>query len=116
MNKALLIAPALLIFSSPALSQNALGGDGKDSSYPGMGRDLDEIVRAIGESGRGGLRRGGAAFFLRTGDSIVAVRCDPQDSMRSCVESTLTLLDKARSAQSSGMPPGGGAGGQPQSR
>jgi hypothetical protein len=33
---------------------------------------------AIEESGRGGLRRGGAVFFLRTGDSIVAVRRDPQ--------------------------------------
>jgi hypothetical protein len=33
----------------------------------------------------------------------VAVRCDPQESMRACVDATTTLLDRSRSA----MPPGG---------
>jgi hypothetical protein len=53
---------------------------------------------------------------LRNGDSVVAVRCDPQDSMKACVDATLTLLDRARSMQSSGTAPGGTPGGQPPSR
>jgi hypothetical protein len=117
MNRALLVAPMLLLISPPAFSQNAPGGDGRDSSYTRTDRDLDDILRALGESGRGGLRRGGgAAFFLRSGDAVVAVRCDPQDSMKACVDSTLTLLERARSAQPPGTAPSGGAGGQPQSR
>jgi hypothetical protein len=116
MNRVLLFAPMLLLVSPPAFSQNAPGGDGRDSSYARMDRDLDDIVRSLGEAGRGGLRRGGAAFYMRNGDAVVAVRCDPQDSMRACVDSTLTLLERARSAQPSGAAPSGGAGGQPQSR
>jgi len=119
MNRTLLVVPALLLLSTPAFSQSGSSGEGRDSSYSGMSRDLDEVLRAIGESGRGGMRRGGgAAFFMRNGDNIVAVRCDPQDSMKSCVDSTLMLLEKAKSAQSSstGTPSGGGAAGQPQPR
>jgi hypothetical protein len=63
------------------------------------------------------LRRGGAGFFLKHGDSIVAVRCDPRDSMRSCVDSTLTLLERARSMQAGagggGAAQGGTSGTQP---
>ena len=76
---------------------------------------MEDILRGIGDHGREG-RRGGASFFLRNGDAIVAVRCDPQDSMKSCVDSTLTLLDRARSMQPSGAAPGGTPGGQPPSR
>ncbi len=65
----------------------------------------------MGDHGREGLRRGGAAFFLRSGDGTVAVRCDPQDSMKSCVDATLTLMDRARSMQPSGAAPGGPPGG-----
>jgi hypothetical protein len=53
---------------------------------------------------------------LRNGDSVVAVRCDPQDSMKACVDATLTLLDRARSMQSSGTAPGGTPAGPPPSR
>jgi hypothetical protein len=53
---------------------------------------------------------------LRNGDASVAVRCDPQDSMKSCVDSTLTLLDRARSMQPPGAAPGGTPGGQPPPR
>ena len=78
--------------------------------------DLEDILREIGDYGREGLRRGGAAFFLRSGDGTVAVRCDPQDSMKSCVDATLTLLDRARTMQPSGAAPDGTPGGQPPSR
>ena len=117
MNRAFLITAVLLLSPFPAFGQHDPGGEGHDSSYSRRDRDLEDILRGIGDSGREGMRRGGgASFFLRNGDAIVAVRCDPQDSMKSCVDSTLTLLDRARSMQPSGAAPGGTPGGQPPSR
>ncbi len=122
MNRAFLIAAMVLLISPPAFGQSAPGGEGRDSSHMDrdssrMDRDLDDILRALGESGRGGgLRRGGGpAFFLRSGDSMVAVRCDPQDSMKACVDATISLMERAKSAQT-GAPPSGTTGGQPQSK
>ena len=116
MNRALVIAAVLLLSPLPAFSQTAPGGDGRDSSSGRRDRgDLEDILRGIGDHGREG-RRGGASFFLRSGEATVAVRCDPQDSMKSCVDATITLLDRARSMQPSGAAPGGTPGGQPPSR
>jgi hypothetical protein len=116
MNRAFLLTATLLLVSPPAFSQNAPGADPHDSHYGHRtDRDLDDILHAI-EEGRGGGRRGGAAFFLRNGDAVVAVRCDPQDTMKACVDATLTLLERAKSMQSGGGTPGGAPGGQPQSR
>jgi hypothetical protein len=116
MNRTFVITAVLLLSPFPAFGQNPAGGEGHDSSYSRRDRDLEDILRGIGDHGREGLRRGGAAFFLRNGDAIVAVRCDPQDSMRSCVDATLTLLDRARSTQPSGAAPGATPGGMPPSR
>ena len=116
MNRAFVITVVLLLSPFPAFSQNAPGGDRHDSSDPRRDRDLEDLLRGIGDYGREGMRRGGAAFFLRNGDAMVAVRCDPQDSMKSCVDVTLTLLERARSLQPSGAAPGGTPGGQPPSR
>jgi hypothetical protein len=116
MNRAFVITAVLLLSPFPAFGQHAPEGDEHDSSYSRRDRDLEDILRGIGGSDRQGLRHGGAAFFLRNGDASVAVRCDPQDSMKSCVDSTLTLLDRARSMQPSGAAPGGTPGGQPPSR
>ena len=116
MNRAFVITAVLLLSPFPAFGQNAPEGDEHDSSYSRKDRDLEDILRGIGGHGREGMRRGGAAFFLRNGDASVAVRCDPQDSMKSCVDATLTLLDRARSMQPSGAAPGGAPGGQPPSR
>ena len=113
MNRAFVITAVLMLSPFPAFSQNA--GEGHDSSYSRKDRDLEDILRGFGDHGREG-RRGGASFFLRNGDAMVAVRCDPQDSMKSCVDATLTLLDRARSMQPSGAAPGGTPGGQPPSR
>ena len=115
MNKAFVTATVLLLTPIPAFSQSAPSGDGRDSSYSRRERDLEDILRGIGDHGREGRRRG-ASFFLRNGDATVAVRCDPQDSMKSCVDATVTLLDRARSMQPSGASPGGTPGGQPPSR
>ena len=115
MNKAFVTATVLLLTPFPAFSQSAPSGDGRDSSYSRRDRDLEDLLRGIGDHGREG-RRAGASFFLRSGDATVAVRCDPQDSMKSCVDATLTLLDRARSTQPSGAAAGGTPGGQPPSR
>ena len=115
MNKAFVAATVLFLTPFPAFSQGAPSGDGRDSSYSRRDRDLEDLLRGIGDHGREG-RRGGAFFFLRSGDATVAVRCDPQDSMKSCVDATVTLLDRARSMQPSGAAPGGTPGGQPPSR
>jgi hypothetical protein len=115
MNRAFVITAVLMLSPFPAFSQNAPGGEGHDSSYSRKDRDLEDILRGIGDYGHEG-RRGGAAFFVRNGDAMVAVRCDPQDSMKSCVDVTLTLLDRARSMQPSGAAPGGTPGGQPPPR
>lgn len=124
MKRVLLIAAMSLLVSAPAFSQNAPGGDGKDSSSPRMDRDpssrmdrdLDDILRTM--DGHGGMHHGGggAAFFLRSGDAVVAVRCDPQDSTKACVDATLTLLERAKAAQTSGGTQGGTGGAQPPSR
>jgi hypothetical protein len=116
MKRALLIAAVSLFISPPAFSQNAHDGDSSYGRMDHMDHGGDDILRAIQESGRGGMRRGGAGFFLRNGDSVVAVRCDPQESMRACVDATLTLLERAKSVQSSGAASSGPAGGQPPSR
>jgi hypothetical protein len=116
MKRALLIAVTSLLISSPAFSQNAPGGGEKDQSYSRMDHDMDDMMRAMGESGRGGMRRRGAAFYLRNGDAVVAVRCDPQDSTKECVDATLTLLERAKAAQPSGAAQGGTTGSQPPSR
>jgi hypothetical protein len=117
MNRAFVITAVLLLSPFPAFSQDMPGGGGHDSSYSRRDRDLDDILRALGEHHHEGMhegmRRGGAGFFLRHGDQVVAVRCDPQDSMKSCVEATLTLLEKARAMQPSGAAPGGTPGGTP---
>ena len=119
MNRAFVITAVLLLSPFPSFGQTAAGGEGRDFSYSRKDRDLEDILRGIGDHGREGResrRRGGASFFLRSGDGTLAVRCDPQDSMKSCVDATLTLLDRARSMQPSGAAPGGTPGGQPPSR
>jgi hypothetical protein len=109
MNRAFVLTTTLLLLSSPALGQNPPGGEGRDSSYSRFDRDLADLLRGMGDHAHEGMRRGGAAFFLKHGDSIVAVRCDPQEAMRSCVDATLTLVERARPPQPSGGTPGGGA-------
>jgi hypothetical protein len=108
MNRAFVITAVLSLSPLPAFSQTAPGGDGRDSSYSRRDRDLEEILRGIGEVGREGRRGAGAAFLLRSGEATVAVRCDPHDSMKECVDVTLTLMERARSMQQpSGAAPGG---------
>ena len=69
MNKAFLTTAVLLLSSLPAFSQDARGGDERDSSYSRKDRDLEEILRGIGDHGREG-RRGGASFFFKSPDIL----------------------------------------------
>ena len=137
MNKALFLAGALALAAVPALAQSGpddrgAGPDrGRDQgSWRGPGGDRgwrdgswrDDSWRegwgggrtggwreSMGDDyGMGGGRRRGARFMVRSGDAAVAVRCDPSESMRSCLDATLTLLDRARGASASA---GGGATG-----
>ncbi|RVM21457.1 hypothetical protein CN130_34660 [Sinorhizobium meliloti] len=108
MNKFLLMTAGLLLMPLPALSQSAPVSGSRD---PGsmQDREIEDLLRSITDEvsgGSGGPRRG-AAFLLRSGDATVAVRCDPRESMKDCVDLTTSLLEKARSA----MPTGGGAPG-----
>jgi hypothetical protein len=140
MTKALLLAGALLLSALPAVAQS--GPDDRDSpsdrggrdpgSWRDSGRDgswrdgswRDGSWRGGGHGGwrdmRGedrdfGGRRRGARFMVRSGDTAVAVRCDASESMRSCLDATLTLLERARggsggagATSGSGVGPGGG--------
>ena len=100
MKKALAIAAGLMLVALPALSQRATDTDNAGRSSNQRDRDdLEEFLRGIGDDGPGSRLRRGAAFLLRSGDATVSVRCDPQESMRACVEATTTLLERARSAQ-----------------
>jgi hypothetical protein len=115
MNRAFFVTATLLLVCPPAFGQSAHEADMRDSSYARSDHDLEDMLRAMGE-GRGMGRRGGPSFFLKSGDSIVAVRCDPQDSMKSCVDATITLLERAKSVQAGGGTQSGAPGSQPQSR
>jgi hypothetical protein len=54
--------------------------------------------RLLREHGGGGGP--GARFVLRRGDAFMAVRCDPRESMRSCIDATAALLEQARALAS----------------
>lgn len=107
MRKILLLAAGLILIPLPAFSQMMRDSDrDRDRDRDSSRREIEEMLRGIdGDTFRAGRRSAG--FLLRSGDSTIAVRCDPRDSMKSCVDATLTLLEKARSM----MPTGGGGGG-----
>jgi len=121
MNKAVMLAAGLLVLASPALSQSSRPDDrdGRDSydrhdssrGSWGGDRGWREMARggAGREMGEGGGHGGGARFMVRSGDARIAVKCDSSESMRACVDATLTLLDRVR-AQSSGTGSGSTSG------
>ena len=97
MSKALLVA-CLILTPVPAFSQSA-----SDSDMNPKGDRLERLLRELGENPSTGSRHG-FGFLLRHGDSTIAVRCDPNDSMKACVEATSTLLERARSSMPSAPP------------
>ena len=61
MNRAFVITAVLLLNPFPAFSQTAAGGEGRDSSYSRKDRDLEDILRGIGDHGREGRAAAAAA-------------------------------------------------------
>ena len=109
MKKALLMAAGLMLIALPALSQSSTDTETAVDPMIDGTDDLEELLRDIGDDAPGSRLRRGAGFLLRSGDATVAVRCDPQENMRACVDATTTLLERARSA----LPPGGAPGAPP---
>ena len=93
----------VVLLPLPALSQGYSRDEGRGSSYDrGNDRRDDMKDRRSGErddeqddSRHMGDRA--AAFHIRVGDARMKVKCDPRETMRSCVDAALSLLDKARS-------------------
>jgi len=117
MRRVIVAAAGLMLIALPAFGQSSDESDDRGSSYSRQDRDLDDLLRGLDG---GGMRRGGpargAGFLLRAGDATLAVRCDPRDSMRACVEAATTLLERARTAMPSAGGPGGAAPSTPPSR
>jgi hypothetical protein len=115
MKKILVMTAGLMLMPLPAFSQSSSDSGDRGSSYGKRGQDVDELLRGLDEDMSGGRpRRGrGFGFLLRHGDSTIAVRCDPSDSMKACVDATTTLLDKARASMPSGGSPGASPGASP---
>ena len=109
MTKALLVAVGMMLISLPAVSQSSTDPEDRARSNDRRDRDLEELLRDVGDDGPGRRLRRGAGFVLRSGDATVAVRCDPQENMRACVDATTTLLERARAA----LPPAGTPGTAP---
>lgn len=102
MNKGLMVACSMLI-SLPAFGQSSTESSDRGSSGKG---DIEQLARELlGDDLSGAGPRRGFGFLLRSGDATVAVRCDPRDTMKACVEATTTLLEKARAATTPGATP-----------
>jgi hypothetical protein len=137
MKRALIIAAGCALLAGPALAQSPPPGPDRDGDRMerrdvgwdrdwrgGWGRgdrDRDDEPRDLAEGWRGawGRHHGhhrGAGFFLQSGDTRLAVRCDQDEPMRACVDAATTLLDRVRSPPTSGAtatPPVSSSAGAP---
>jgi hypothetical protein len=114
MRKVLVIAFGL-VFAATAADAQGSRRDDRDDDW----RDDRREWREDDDDGWRDRRsmndgRGGARFMLRSGDTRLGVVCDRGESMRSCVDATLTLLDRARqlaptASTSSAPPPSSGS-------
>ena len=97
MNKALMVACSMLISLLPLARARLIS----DRGSSGKGDIVEKLARELlGDDLSGAGPRRGFGFLLRSGDATVAVRCDPRDTMKACVEATTTLLEKAHGAAS----------------
>lgn len=106
MKKALVWMLVACSAASPAYSQGSSRSDERDSysDRRDSGRKSwreDHGWRGMHEDDYSGGAKRGARFMVRTGDSRIAVQCDAGESMRSCVDATLTLFDRVRSQSGS---------------
>jgi len=113
--RALYIAIGLALLTVPAAGQTSSRSEDRDfhSERRDGDRDRDRSWRdsrhwhGMMSDDRDDRRSGssGARFMVRSGDAMIAVRCDPDESMRSCVDATLTLVERVRA-----LPGGTGSG------
>ena len=118
MNRTFLIVAGSLLLAAPAIAQPAERSyDQPDrgsatSDHEGDGwrsRGGDEARGRWSENERGarngdqerGMRRGGgrgrgAKFVIKSGDTLIRVKCDAQESMRACVDAVTTLMERSR--------------------
>jgi len=98
MKRILLLSACLMLTAGPGMAQAP-----SDDRRGGRDDGVEDLLRDLGDGmGRGGGASRGALFFLRSGDATIAVRCDPLDNMKSCVDAASAFMEKARS-----MAPGG---------
>lgn len=109
MNRAVVLAALLLAAPLPALGQGYSRDDDRGSSsdrdYDRKddakdGRRYDDRDRDGPRYHSGSMSRRGSWFHIKVGDATLNVKCDPQETMKACVDAALTLLDKARSSAS----------------
>jgi hypothetical protein len=115
MKRALIIAAGWTLLASPAWAQSPPFGPDRDGDRMerrdmrgdrdwrgGWGRDdRDDGPRGPYGGWHGGHRHG-AGFWLRSGETRLGVRCDPNEPMRACVDAATTLLDRVRALPTSG--------------
>jgi hypothetical protein len=105
MNK-MLLATCFALIPLAAFGQSPSEREDRGDRRDAFERSLREFAFA---DERHAPRRG-FGFLLRSGDATVAVRCDPTDSMKACVDATTTFVEKVRPAlQAGGAPPAPGA-------
>ena len=126
MKRALIIAAGWTLLASPAWAQSPPFGPDRDGDRMerrdmrgdrdwrgGWGRDdRDDGPRGPYGGWHGGHRHG-AGFWLRSGETRLGVRCDPNEPMRACVDAATTLLDRVRALPALGAdttPPSPGVG------
>jgi hypothetical protein len=105
MRKILLAAAGAMLVATSALGQSSWRE--RDDDRRGLreerhdwGRDRDDMRgRSMRDDDADGARARGARYVLRSGDTRLAVSCDDRESMRTCLEVTLTLFDRIRTQQ-----------------
>lgn len=116
MLKTFVVVACVALVSAPALSQAYPRDEGRGSSYDrdydrkdnmkdGRDKDHDDKHESVS-----GMSKSGAMFKIRIGEAEMKVKCDPSESMRSCVDAALALLEKARSLPTTNGPGTNSAG------
>jgi hypothetical protein len=103
MRKIFIIAAGLAMFATSAWAQSS--SRDRDDYYGGSWRERSGGWDRNADDQRGRPMRGdderrpgrGASFDLKSGETQIRVNCDGQESMRACVDATLSLFDKVQS-------------------
>jgi hypothetical protein len=111
MRRAFLLTIGVLAAATPALGQGSPRSDDRDSYSErrdgggrGSWREDRHWGRGMEDDNQSSGSKRGARFMVRSGDARVAVRCDQSESMRACVDATLTLFERVRSGGSATSP------------